>query len=131
MQIIYSIMSSFEPLRSILITVDPVKKSAHYLVYSGNFMDWSESPPYGKNCPNEEHAPPIPMPFSEAHLLWEALQTCPIFPAPETTAGLDGVTYELVLSAGFNCSTLRWWGSLPPEWVALHSTINKLDQLIP
>jgi hypothetical protein len=51
---------------------------------------------------------------------------------PTTCAGimgLDGTTYHLAFMNGFMELELRWWQSLPAEWIAITPLVGWLDSL--
>lgn len=51
------------------------------------------------------------------------------------TTGLDGTTYELVVSGLSHRTHLRWWSDVPAEWeavrTAVEEVIDRLDRLLP
>lgn len=48
---------------------------------------------------------------------------------PEYVMGVDGVTYELTLTQGLNCTVYRWWNEAPKGYAALAVFCNALLEL--
>lgn len=48
---------------------------------------------------------------------------------PECAMGVDGVTYELTLRRGLNCTVYRWWNEAPNGYAALAMFCNALLEL--
>jgi hypothetical protein len=57
-----------------------------------------------------------------------AAASVPAFP-PTGHMGLDGVTFELVLSADLVSTRYRWWTSPPPGWEPLATFVQRFIQL--
>ncbi len=45
---------------------------------------------------------------------------------PDFSIGLDGTTYKITFSNGFNLASYTWWGECPKEWNELGNLANRL-----
>lgn len=43
--------------------------------------------------------------------------------------GLDGTTYRVCVTRGWNSIDLRWWGSAPTQWESLAPLLQRIVDL--
>lgn len=67
------------------------------------------------------------VPLADPEPLLEALGHLTLPIVPEGAMGLDGTSWTLVITRGFNTVTLTWWGKLPREWGALGHFLAQVD----
>lgn len=70
------------------------------------------------------------VPLSDPGPLLEELGRLALPIVPESAMGLDGATWTLVISRGFNSVRLSWWGDLPDGWGALGRFLSQVDALL-
>jgi hypothetical protein len=66
------------------------------------------------------------MPFSDYSDIVHIIQNIEVTTIPEFAIGLDGTTYELNISNGFNSIVYHWWEELPASWEDLGKFTAKL-----
>jgi hypothetical protein len=62
--------------------------------------------------------------------LIDDLVSASILPIAEFSMGLDGTTYSIAISNGFNRSEYTWWEECPKEWQMLGKFAENLLQFV-
>ncbi|MCG2635148.1 MAG: hypothetical protein J4A00_09620 [Gammaproteobacteria bacterium] len=68
--------------------------------------------------------------YGLARAILDELQALKLCPVPEFCDGLDGVQYDLEISAGAHHSLYSWWCELPPGWAGLAPAVALLETLV-
>jgi hypothetical protein len=73
--------------------------------------------------------PPTYIPQEQGTAIYDLVRSVSVTPFPTFALGVDGTTYMLSLSAGFNSVCYKWWGKLPDEWADLNPAASSLMKL--
>ncbi len=66
---------------------------------------------------------------SDAEFVLGTLAEAEVKLVPDGIMGLDGVSYDLSIGAGFNAVRLAWWFDLPKQWEPIAPALNRLHVL--
>ena len=93
---------------------------------------WSENrgKRYEVEVGGAEEGPTRTIPEEEGKRLLQALRAARVGAVPDFAMGLDGTTYRLAFTCGFNAITYQWWGDLPAGWDDLAPLISELEKML-
>ena len=63
---------------------------------------------------------------SEYNTLMESIRSSHVAAIPKFALGLDGTTFELTFTNGFNHSVFHWWVYCPKEWIKIEQFVRDL-----
>lgn len=127
----YAVRPSSEQTYALRLERLRQKDKANLWVHFGGLgLDAEESAPWWIAKEPDTAPDPRQISVDEADAIYSALVNAKIGPTPSGETGLDGTTYELVMTAGFSKLALQWWRGLPPQWAALQRLVDNLESYI-
>lgn len=119
-QLTYAVLPSFQS-----------EYGVHLECKHGEIRLWTRNAPsvglsYGRN-PDDLEGPGRVLPQEDAFRIMEILKRIRITAFALGDLGLDGVSYRLVLSHGFNRLELDWWMNLPKGWRGIQPLQDLLE----
>ncbi|WP_348994976.1 hypothetical protein ABFG95_24205 [Achromobacter sp. HNDS-1] len=88
--------------------------------------DWMQPDPWG--TPGQAF-PTIDLELASGLELYELLAKASVQVVSPVVAGVDGETYSLEFTSGFNVVSFRWFCELPIEWQSLQAVARRMEEL--
>ncbi len=85
---------------------------------------WVLSGGYGKMYDKQKVEKDIPS--TQVNRVLAFLSSSRISPIPTFAMGVDGTTYSLEVSTGYNSVSYTWWGTIPDEYEPFKELIKSL-----